>query len=707
MAVRKISTEISLTGEKAFNDQMKAVNSNLKTLKTDMAVVTSEFQDNANSVEALRAKQAVLQEQYDQQKEKVRALNEMLAQAKEAYGEDSAQVDKYRQQLNTATVQLNTFGTDLEKNNQYLAEAEKSSKGTAASIDEFGKAVKDAGDNSKGFGDSMKIAIGNLASDGIKAALTSARDKVTEYWDAIKSVPLDVIQGAASALYDMGKAVYEQTVASAEYADNILTMSTRTGLSTDALQEYQYMAELTDTSVETITGSLSKLTKNMSSASSGTGSAADAFAQLGVSVTDENGALRSNQEVFGEVLDALGSMENATERDAVSMSIFGKSAQDLNTLIATGSEGIAAYAEEAHKAGAVLDTETLDALGAVDDSLQRFNNTAAAVKNALGAEFAEPVASIMSGLTLAMQGDVDAGLDAIIGGLDQAIEIVDELLPRAAEFMTDLIGKLSDRLPELLNTGIELIISLINGIAQTAPELIPQMTNAILTMVQTLTAPENLSQLVSSGIDLILQLVVGLVQAIPELIPAIFEAIGTIVQTIWDKRGDIAEAGMNLIRGLWEGIKEMGKWLWEKVSGFFGDLVGGIKNFFGIKSPSRLFKDEIGKNLALGIGEGFAENMDAVNKEMLDAVNTDFSLTPNVALQRGLYGGQEPAVSAVREDMQNIAAGLVNGLQTAVSGSQGFPDGITINLKLPDGTRILRYFINLAQANGTPIVNPS
>lgn len=706
MAVRKITTEISLSGEKAFNDQMKAVNSNLKTLKTDMAVVSSEFKNNANSVEALRAKQAVLQEQYDQQREKVRALNEMVAKAIESGNEDAAVVDKYRQQLNAATVTLNNFSEDLAKNNQYLEEAEKSSKGTASSIDQYGKTVKDAGDKTNGFSDVVKVAVGNLAAGGIKAALTSARDKVTAYWDSIKAAPLDLIQGAASALYDMGKAVYEQTVASAAYADNILTMSTNTGISTTALQEYQYMAELTDTSVETITGSLRKLTNNMDSARAGTGSAANAFNRLGVAVTKEDGSLRSNQEVFGEVLDKLGAMENATERDAISMDIFGKSAQDLNSLIAAGSEGIAAFADEAHKAGAVLDTDTLNALGAVDDSLQRFRGTMDAVKTAMGAEFAEPVATIMSGLTQIMQGNVDEGLESIISGIDQAIEIVDELLPQAEEFLAELLGKLTEYLPELLSTGVELITSLITGIAQTAPELIPQMTGAILLMVQTLTEPDNLSQLVSSGIELILQLIVGLAQAIPELVPAVLEAVGTIAKTIWDHRGDIVDAGKDLIKGLWEGIKAMGAWLWKQVSGFFGGLVDDIKEFFGIHSPSTLFENEIGRYLALGVGKGFAENMDAVNKEMLDAVNTDFTLTPNVELQRGLRGGQDPAVSAVREDMQNITAGLVNGLQTAVSGAQGVPESITVNLTLPDGTRILRYFINLAQANGTPIANP-
>lgn len=164
MAARRIDTEIALTGEKQFNDQMKAVNSNLKTLKSDMALVTSEFTGQANSADALRAKHKVLTEEYAQQAEKVKALEKMLDRAKDAYGENSSQVDKYRQQLNNAKVQLNKFGGELEDTSKYLKEAEDSADGCAKSIDEYGKQAKDAAkatDDFNGAGGG-KGGIGNL-----------------------------------------------------------------------------------------------------------------------------------------------------------------------------------------------------------------------------------------------------------------------------------------------------------------------------------------------------------------------------------------------------------------------------------------------------------------------------------------------------------------------------------------------------------------
>lgn len=115
MAVRQISTELALSGEKEFNSAMKSVNNNLRTLKSDMAATSAEFDDNSNSVTALTAKNKILQDTYDQQKEKQAALAAMLKKVEEAYGADSAQADKYRQQLNQTAVAVKKQRTRLKR----------------------------------------------------------------------------------------------------------------------------------------------------------------------------------------------------------------------------------------------------------------------------------------------------------------------------------------------------------------------------------------------------------------------------------------------------------------------------------------------------------------------------------------------------------------------------------------------------------------
>ena len=182
MAVRQITTEISIKNEAEFRKQMKAVNNSLSGMKSEMAKVSAEFDGQANSAEALRKKQAILQQQYDQQKEKVQALARMLESAKSAYDENSDVVLSYQRQLNTATVELIKFDRELKNTDKYLDEAAQSADGTASSIDEFGKAVKDAGDEgSNGMGQ-LKDAFGQLGEaaksgdiNGVVAALGSMK----------------------------------------------------------------------------------------------------------------------------------------------------------------------------------------------------------------------------------------------------------------------------------------------------------------------------------------------------------------------------------------------------------------------------------------------------------------------------------------------------------------------------------------------------
>lgn len=182
MAVRQITTEISIKNEAEFRKQMKAVNNSLSGMKSEMAKVSAEFDGQANSAEALRKKQAILQQQYDQQKEKVQALARMLESAKSAYDENSDVVLSYQRQLNTATVELIKFDRELKNTDKYLDEAAQSADGTASSIDEFGKTVKDAGkEGSTGMGQ-LTEAFGQLGEaaksgdiNGVVAALGSMK----------------------------------------------------------------------------------------------------------------------------------------------------------------------------------------------------------------------------------------------------------------------------------------------------------------------------------------------------------------------------------------------------------------------------------------------------------------------------------------------------------------------------------------------------
>lgn len=356
--IRGITIEISADTEPLMQD-FKKVNASLKDTDKYLKDLNSLLKINPNDINLLNEKQQALSEAIGLTTKKLSDLRQMYAQLpkgendqlteeQKALSQEIAltqgQLDKYKKQVREVTKELDSMGSETNQ---------------------VGKEMDDRGESASTFGDILKA---NLTADAIKSF--------------------------ASSVVNLGKQLVNLGKDTRAYADNVMQLSVQYGLSTDKIQEFQYMSELTDTSLETITGSITKLTKNMQTATKGTGDRYKAFEQLGISITDTDGNMRSADEVFNEAIIRLGQVENETERDALAMNLFGKSAMELNPLIAVGREGLADYRDEAHQMGYVLDTDTLESLGAVDDAMQRASKRMDAVKNQIGRYLAPIVAQI-------------------------------------------------------------------------------------------------------------------------------------------------------------------------------------------------------------------------------------------------------------------------------------------------------------------------
>ena len=121
------------------------------------------------------------------------------------------------------------------------------------------------------------------------------------------------------------------------------------------------------------------------------------------------------------------------------------------------------------------------------------------------------------------------------------------------------------------------------------------------------------------------------------------------------------DVGKNLVQGLWNGIQNAKQWVLDKIKGFGQAILNGIKSFFGIHSPSTLFRDEIGSNLALGLGEGFEDEMADVTKEMQNAIPTSFDV--NAGLSTSSASGSagfsfDTMVSAFRQALTEVKVEL-------------------------------------------------
>lgn len=196
MAVRTISTSIKLDGEQEFKKQMSSVNSELKNLKSEMALTTAEFKGNANSMEALTAKGQILRREYDQQAEKVKALERAVEDASEAYGEADSRTDAYKRQLNYAKTALANLNSEIQDNERYLDEAKRSADRCADSIDEYGREVREAANADIGsplaglddladkLGGLKGALMGGAAVGGVVAGVQAVTGAITEVVDA-------------------------------------------------------------------------------------------------------------------------------------------------------------------------------------------------------------------------------------------------------------------------------------------------------------------------------------------------------------------------------------------------------------------------------------------------------------------------------------------------------------------------------------------
>lgn len=610
-----IGPKIGVEGEAEYRNQLKQIVTTQKTLNTEMLATASAFDKGEKSVEAYTAKNEVLEKQIDAQKDKLEILRRAVSDAAEKYGEADERTQKWQQILNRATAELNDMERELRDNKAAVEELD-------GPLLQIGKDCDATGREYKNFIDRLKDNVS--ITDIINLAKTAA-DVIRDVADAVVSLATDA----------------------AAFGDDMATLSVQTGVSTETLQEFDYMSGLIDVDLGTITGALSKTTKQMAKGSK-------AFDTLGVSVRDANGELRDNEDVFFEAIDALGKIENETERDALAMELFGKNAQELNPLIAAGSDRLKELAQEAHDAGYVLSDETISALGAGQDELDRFAKASEAAKNAVGAQLLPSLANLAKGgssiasafaVALNETGSVSsalsAGKDMAMQVLQGIIESAPEMAQAAGELLSELAVDIVQMAPQLIELGLVILESFVEGISENTDALIPAVVDAIITITMALI--NHIPDLIAAAGQLLGALTSGLIQAIPHLVMAIPEIILAILTALGEGFAALVGVGEDMVRGIWEGIKDSIAWVKQKISEWVGEVVGFFKDMLGIASPSKVMADQVGEQMAAGVGEGFTDGLTDVERDM----------------------------AAAQEDLNRKMAGMAAGLESSVTVNAG------------------------------------
>ena len=355
-------------------------------------------------------------------------------------------------------------------------------------------------------------------------------------------------------------------------------------------------------------------------------------------------------------------MKQATSEGGKYFQSMEKQSKTLNGQISTLKDNFSMFA-------GILAEDTTNAIST--EFLPAINETIQAMQQGFSEEgfagLAMAFSEGFSNLLLILAEKAPEVVNVALIMIQTFITAIQENLPAittsAFTIITTLVQGMLEMLPQILQMGIQVIIQLIQGIAQQAPELVPQIIDCLLLVIETIidnldlfidagielilalaeglidalpdlidkvpiiiekllvAIAKNLPKLQEMGIKLLIELALGLVQAIPQLISKVPGIISSLVNEFGNYVGNMADVGKNLIKGLWEGISNAKDWLIDKIGGFTDSVVNAFKDFFGIHSPSRLMKDEVGKFVAQGVGVGFEDEIDSVYKDMQKAID--------------------------------------------------------------------------------------
>ena len=439
---------------------LREINNNTKSLDKELKQVNNALKFNPTSVELWSQKQAILTQKVDETKKKLDALKQAQAQM-DAQGVDktSAEYRDLERQIIVAENQVKNFEGQLRQIGNVKLKA-------------LSEEFKQVGTNLESAGQAMK---------GISMA-------------------------AAGVVASLGAISYKAGVA----ADDLNTLSKVTGIGTYQLQKYSYAADLIDVSVEDIATANKKLARNAYEAADGTGSQAEAFAKLGVSVLDSNGELKDSEVLFQEVITALGGVENETERAALAQELMGKSAANLNPLIEDGGETYKRVSDTLKKYNLdYIDQETLDKANEFNDEIDTLK--------------------LLGSVAFAQVGSQLAGY-----------------LAPALEKVVDLVGQFANWLSKLSPETLAIIGTIAGVIAIMAPLLIGlgKAAFAISSII-------NLIGIIGPAIG---GLALGPLAIIVGAIAAAI-AIGVLLYKNWDKIKATAQIAGQKIKEIWTSVK--------------------------------------------------------------------------------------------------------------------------------------------------------
>lgn len=602
--IKGITVEFSADTSK-IDSAIKTMRKEARDLDQELRQVDRALKFNPKNSELLAQKQKILKERVAQTSRSLKELKTIQAEM-DAKGVDknSAEYQRLRREIITTESKLKHFNKELNKT------ALQASK-----IHRLGAAFQSAGKKIEGAGQKLR---GVSRAAGLVAA------------------------GLGAITYKAGQA-----------ADELNTLSKRTGIDTGTLQKYAAAADLVDVSVESIAKAEQKLKKNMLGALDGTNDQAQYFKELGIEITNADGTLRDADDVFNDTVKALGKMENETQRDAYAMALMGKSATDLNPLIEDGGETYEKVSKIMKKYGLdVISQEDLDRANEFNDAVDTIKLLVVQAVRIIGNKIAGYLVPLMENIT-----DKVGKFSKKFSGLSA------EVLTKLGAVMT-AVALLS---PALILLGK--VISGVGTVIQTTAKIIGGLSKAM-------------AFLAANPIVLVIAGIAALVAAIVILWNK-SEKFRAFFIGIWTKIKAAVSSFVTWFKNKKEDLLKAWNEIPGKIKGYFSQAWKDIKATFagwgafwsGLWDKVKTKFGSIGKTFGNAIGGAVKSAINTVIEKVQNAINAGIRLINKaITLANKLPGVNVKTLGEI--NLPTLAkGGVLNGAQTVIAGEAG-PEAI-------------------------------
>lgn len=672
---------VKLTGESEYRKALRDITTNLKEVSSELKLTNTQFSSGDKTVKDAKTAYTNMNTTIQEQKEKINGLRVALSEAEKEYGSNNEKVKAFKTQLNNAENQLIQMESATDKSNKELKEMKDGFDDAGQGAIKFGDLLK-----ANVLGDfitsGLKSVVGAVKQVG-SALLSVGKDALDSYADYEQLIGgvETLFKESAGIVEGYANNAYKTAGLSAnEYMETVTSFSASllSSLNGDTAKS----AKVADMAITDMSDNANKMGTDMSMIQSAyQGFAKQNYTMLdnlklgyGGTKSEMERLLKDAQKISGVKYDIsnLNDVYNAIHVIQGELGITGTTAKEASTTI-QGSVSAMKSAWQNMLTGIADDNADFE--GLVGNLIESIG---------IASENIMPrVKIIIDGIVALLPQLAKKIIEHLPEIMDAGSEIITQLIDSLTTFAPDvgysafyiiesLLTGILNNLPTIMQAGIELLTELINGISQTLPNLIPVAINSLITLTTTIldnidliinsgielilalaeglinalpqlidkipviieklimAITNNLPKIVEMGVTLIIKLAVGLIKAIPQLISKIPQIISSLVRGFANYFSNMHDVGKNLVSGIWEGIKNAKDWLLGKIKEWCGNILNGIKAFFGIHSPSKVFKDEIGTNLALGVGEGFSDKMKAVSNDMSASIPKEFDVNSTV-----------------------------------------------------------------------------